>query len=54
MAASTLVRVVQSATGLPRRHTAIISASTTSCEVMLPCIDQPTIRREYRSSTAAT
>src|SRR5690606_10830346 len=36
-----------SATGLPRRHTAIISASTTSCEVMLSCIDQRTIRREY-------
>ena len=41
------------ATGLPRRHTAIINASATSCEVMLSCIDQPTMRREYRSSTAA-
>jgi hypothetical protein len=35
-----------SSTGLPRRQTAIINASATSCEVMLDCIDQPTMRRE--------
>ena len=32
----------------------IINASTTNCEVMPSCIDQPTMLREYRSSTAAT
>lgn len=41
---------VSSATGLPLRQTAIISASTTSCDVMLSCIDQPTMRLAYRSS----
>lgn len=29
------------------------SLDDTSCEVMLSCIDQPTMRREYRSSTVA-
>lgn len=33
---------------------AIISASATSWLVILDCIDQPTMRREYRSSTTAT
>jgi hypothetical protein len=40
-------------TGLPRRPTAIINASTTSCEVMLECIDKPTTQRKYMSSTTA-
>jgi hypothetical protein len=37
------------ASGLPRRHTAIIKASATSFAVMLALIDQPTTRRENRS-----
>jgi hypothetical protein len=40
--------------GLPRRQIAIISASVTSCAVIVALIDQPTTRRENRSITAAT
>lgn len=39
--------------GLPRRHSAITSASVTSSAVMSLRIDQPTMRRENRSSTTA-
>ena len=42
-----------SACGRPRRQTATINASATSWTVMLVCIDQPTARREYGSSTTA-
>ena len=42
------------ASGLPRRHTAIIRASATNCAVIVALIDQPTTRRENRSTTAAT
>lgn len=38
----------------PRRQTAMPSASATACVVMAACIDQPTTRRETRSSTTAT
>lgn len=37
-----LVRAMQAPTGLPRRHTATMSASATSCDVMLTSIDQHT------------
>ena len=42
-----------SAAGLPRRHKAISSASLTIRACMVSLIDQPTMRREYRSITAA-
>ena len=32
---------------------AITSASATSCDDMLACIDKPTARREYKSSKTA-
>src|SRR4029079_16068694 len=43
-----------SASGLPRRQIAITRASVTSCAVIAALIDQPTTRRENRSTTAAT
>ena len=46
--------MMQQLLGLTLRHTAIINASATNCDVMLDCIDHPTMRREYKSSTTAT
>src|SRR5216684_4155830 len=43
-----------SASGLPRRQIAITRASVTNCAVIAALIDQPTTRREKRSTTAAT
>ena len=48
------VGVMQQRIGLALRQIAIISASVTSCAVMVALIDQPTARRENRSMTAAT
>ena len=54
--ASVLAAVVSGAARLagPRRQIAISIASVTSCEVICELIDQPTARRENRSSTTAT
>ena len=46
--------IARSASGLPRRQIAITKASVTSCAVISALIDQPTTRREKRSTTAAT
>ena len=43
-----------SCVGLPRLHSAIIKASMTIWAVMPELMDQPTARREYKSSTTAT
>ena len=42
-----------SAAGLPLRHMAINSASLTIRDCMVSLIDQPTMRRDYRSIAAA-
>ena len=44
----------RSSRGRPRRHSAIMRASATRSAVIWARIDQPTIRREKRSSTTAT
>ncbi|MBC7377276.1 MAG: hypothetical protein H7346_07560 [Burkholderiaceae bacterium] len=38
---------------MPLRHSAISSASLTILACIVSLMDQPTIRREYRSITAA-
>jgi len=43
-----------SASGLPRRQIAIVSASATSLSAMVVLTDQPTTRHENRSMTAVT
>ena len=48
-----LIRAMQQLPGLPRRQIAITSASVTNCAVISELIDQPTIRRENKSSTTA-
>ena len=48
------LRVGNTASGVPRRQIAITSASMTSCVVIVARMDQPTTRRENRSTTAAT
>jgi hypothetical protein len=42
-----------SALGLPRRHSAISKAALTILAWMVSLMDQPAMRREYRSITAA-
>jgi hypothetical protein len=44
----------RTARGRPRLKTAISKASITNCAVIVGCIDQPTTRRENKSSTTAT
>ena len=48
------IGVMQQRIGLPRRQIAITRASVTDCAVIAALIDQPTTRRENRSTTAAT
>jgi hypothetical protein len=46
--------MMQQRIGLPRRQIAATRASATSWAVIAAFIDQPTTRRENRSTTAAT